>query len=71
MDPQLITALLSLADWTFNQIEKSKGGGMEIPADIIEARTQVRKALTEKAVSRSTRKKTTKKVQRSAASDEE
>jgi len=71
MDPQLITALLSLADWTFQQIERGKGGGMQIPADIIEARTQVRKALTEQAVSRSTRKKTTKKVRRSATPDDE
>lgn len=63
-DPATATAVLSLLDWTVGQIEKSKGGGI-VPPEILEQRTQLRRALAAEADSMATKpyKPRTKKAE--------
>lgn len=63
-DPATATAVLSLLDWTVGQIEKSKGGGI-VPPEILEQRTQLRRALAAESDSMATKpyKPKTKKAE--------
>lgn len=69
-DPATATAVLSLLDWTVGQIEKSKGGGI-VPPEILEHRTQLRKALAAEADSMATKpyKPKTKKAEAAESED--
>jgi len=54
MDPLITKALLTVLDWTFNEFNKSKGGGI-VPKEVLEAQNAIRKALAEESQSKAKR----------------
>jgi hypothetical protein len=59
MDPVLTKFILTALDWTLNEFNKSKGGGI-IPKDVLEAQNAIRKALAEESQSKAKRPYTRK-----------